>query len=262
MSLRGFGGIGAAVLAAGVLVGLGAGPAAAEPAFGTAAVSGPARPGPGGAAVSVRAVNVGRHGDHDRVVFRAEGGLPSWRVAYVPSVTKDGSGFPVPLEGKADLLVLFQGTAWIESPSAQPTLSPRYPGLRQVRGAGEFEGMLSYGIGQATKAGFRVFALTGPDRLVVDVAHPPGTPAATTPPAATKPAVVAPTGSSAAAAPDATVPAGTGPAATADPAPAAASGDDLADTGDGWVIPIVVIGAVLLLAGLVILAARSSRRRA
>ena len=55
-------------------------------------------------------------------------------------------------------------------PSVRRTLSPGFPALRQVAWAGEFEATLSYGIGQQRKAGFRAFTLTGPDRLVVDVA--------------------------------------------------------------------------------------------
>jgi hypothetical protein len=61
-------------------------------------------------------------------------------------------------------------TDWADHPSVQRNLTPGFPALRQVTGAGEFEGVLTYGIGQAHKAGFRVFTLTGPDRLVVDVA--------------------------------------------------------------------------------------------
>ena len=46
--------------------------------------------------------------------------------------------------------------------------------LRQLKGAGEFEAVLHYGIGQATRAGFRVFTLTNPSRLVIDLADPAG----------------------------------------------------------------------------------------
>jgi hypothetical protein len=46
--------------------------------------------------------------------------------------------------------------------------------LRQVKGAGDFEGTVSFGLGLASTSGFRVFTLSGPDRLVVDVAIPGG----------------------------------------------------------------------------------------
>jgi hypothetical protein len=85
-------------------------------------------------------------------------------------VTKDGSGDPVPLLGAADIQVVLWSTDWMNHRSTQPDLRPGFPALRQVAGAGEFEAVATYGIGQQRKAGFRAFTLTGPDRLVIDVA--------------------------------------------------------------------------------------------
>lgn len=156
--------LGAVAVAAASVLALTAGPAAALPGFGT----GPAAGGP--APVTVSDVTVGHHVGYDRVVFRASGPIGGWEVRYVPQVTMDGSGRPVPLLGAADLLVVVHGTDWMSRPSVRRTLSPGFPALRQVAWAGEFEATLSYGIGQQRKAGFRAFTLTGPDRLVVDVA--------------------------------------------------------------------------------------------
>jgi hypothetical protein len=156
--------LGVVVAAAVSVLALTAGPAAALPAFGTAPVAG--GPGP----VTVTAVTVGHHTGFDRVVFTSTQAIASWEVRYVPQVTNDPKGTPVPLLGAADILVVVHGTDWMAHPSVQPDLTPAFPALRQVRGAGEFEAVLSYGIGQQRKAGFRVFTLTGPNRLVVDVA--------------------------------------------------------------------------------------------
>jgi hypothetical protein len=156
--------LGAVAVAVVSVLALTAGPAAALPGFGTAPVSGSAGP------VAVVEVTVGQHPGYDRVVFRATTGLPSWDVRYVTQVSRDGSGQPVPLLGAADIQVLVHGTDWTVHPSVQRNLTPGFPALRQVTGAGEFEGVLTYGIGQATRAGFRAFTLTGPDRLVIDVA--------------------------------------------------------------------------------------------
>jgi hypothetical protein len=152
-----------AVAAAGVLA-LTAGPATALPGFGTGPIAG--GPGP----VTVTDVTVGHHVGYDRVVFHASGPIAAWEVRYVPQVTMDASGEPVPLAGAADLLVVVHGTDWINRPSVRLNVSPGFPALRQVAWAGEFEATLSYGIGQQRKAGFRAFTLTGPDRLVIDVA--------------------------------------------------------------------------------------------
>jgi hypothetical protein len=152
-----------AVAAAGVLA-LTAGPATALPGFGTGPVAG------GPAPVTVTDVAVGHHTGYDRVVFHASGPISAWEVRYVPQVTNDPTGTPIPLAGAADLQVVIHGTDWMGRPSVRRNVSPGFPALRQVAWAGEFEATLSYGIGQQRKAGFRAFTLTGPDRLVVDVA--------------------------------------------------------------------------------------------
>lgn len=156
--------LGAVAIAVAGTLALTAGPAAALPAFGTAPVAGGAAP------VTVTGVTVGSHPGFDRVVFTSTAAISSWEVRYVPQVTQDPTGAPLPLLGAADILVVVHGTDWIAHPSAQPNLFPGLPALRQVRGAGEFEATLSYGIGQQRKAGLRVFTLTGPDRLVIDLA--------------------------------------------------------------------------------------------
>jgi hypothetical protein len=51
------------------------------------------------------------------------------------------------------------------------TLTPLCSNLRQVKKAGDFEGVVTFGLGLRRKTGFRVFRLTGPTRIVVDVAH-------------------------------------------------------------------------------------------
>lgn len=159
-------------------VAVAASPAIALPAFGTAPVSLPGVGGTGpGQQVVIQSVTVGHHTGFDRVVFTSRDGRPAVTVRYVSQVTRDASGQPVSLLGSAFLLVTLRNTAWTTSPSPQPTITPGFPALRQLKGAGEFEAVASYGIGQASKAGFRVFTLSGPDRVVIDLAAPAGAPA-------------------------------------------------------------------------------------
>jgi hypothetical protein len=146
--------------------------AAALPAFGTAPVSLPGSGGVGpGHQVTITSVTVGRHDSEgfDRIVYTIANGLPAVTAGYVPQVTADGSGFPVPLLGTAFIQVTMQLTT---NGSPQQTITPRFRALQQVKGAGDFEAVTSYGVGQTTKAGFRVFTLTGPNRVVLDVAAP------------------------------------------------------------------------------------------
>jgi hypothetical protein len=199
----------------------------------------------GGTQVAVTAVDVGRHAGFDRVVFRASGPLLGYTVRYEPRLVEDPTGQLLPLAGSAVLVVTLQATAWIERPSPRVDRTDRFPALRQLRSAGEFEAVVSYGLGQAGRDGFRAFRLTGPDRIVVDLGHPAGAPsAAPSPPAsATSPAAAA------SAAPT------TGPAAAAgSPSPAATT-----PGGGDAPLPVFVIGLVvvgLLAAGGIALRAR------
>lgn len=234
----------------------GAGPAAAAD-FGTAPVTGPGRAAVG---LSVRDVTVGRQDAYDRVVFTAVNGLPSWQVRYVPSVAKDGSGEPVPLDGGAALLVVLHGTDWTGRPSVQRTLVPGFPGLRQVAWAGEFEGDLTYGVGQTTRAGFRAFALTGPDRLVVDVAHPATeTGSRPTTGAPTRLPTAAPSVSATGTGPASSGPAAATTSAASSPGAPVAAGDDSGGLGT---TELIVIGGIVAGLGAVgVLVAVFARRR-
>ena len=120
-------------------------------------------------------VRVGRHRGFDRVVFDFGGSKPSFQsVRYVRRLVQDGSGAPVPVAGRAVLEVVIMTTGHTESGSPTFPTPPSVRGfkaLRQIAFAGDFEGNVTFGVGVRHRAGFRVFELSGPDRLVVDVAH-------------------------------------------------------------------------------------------
>ncbi len=108
-------------------------------------------------------------------MFDFAGSKPAFQsVRYVRRLVQDGSGIPVPVAGRAVLEVVIMTTGHTESGSRTFPAPPRVRGfkaLRQIAFAGDFEGNLTFGLGVRHRAGFRVFELTGPDRLVVDVAH-------------------------------------------------------------------------------------------
>ncbi|HSV65078.1 MAG TPA: LPXTG cell wall anchor domain-containing protein [Mycobacteriales bacterium] len=145
-----------------------AAPSPGVPGFGTAPVSGGSEAGP---QTIISSVTVGHHAGFDRVVFSLNGPLPRYDVSYVDQVTADGSGAVVPLLGSAFLHVVIKPTSTsVHAP--QNTITPGFPMLKQVKGAGDFEAVTSYGFGLASRSGFRAFTLAGPNRLVVDVAIP------------------------------------------------------------------------------------------
>ncbi|WP_156754020.1 AMIN-like domain-containing (lipo)protein [Actinokineospora pegani] len=102
-----------------------------------------------------------------------------YRVEYVPALTEDATGDPVPLRGGAVLRVIAESPAYDDA--GNPTFIPGdraelvdvtgWQTLRQVSWAGSFEGQTTIGVGTRARLPFRAFTLTAPPRLVVDVAH-------------------------------------------------------------------------------------------
>jgi hypothetical protein len=156
-------------------------PAATAPSASVPSTSAPAAPAPSWptstrtAAPShagyLTAISVGRHAAYDRVVFTFSGGIPGYTVGYVNDVLSDPKGDVVALPGQAFLRAVFHPSSGYQSYSGPGTITPIFPTLLQVRAAGDFESYLSFGAGLSQRAGFRVFTLTQPYRVVVDVAH-------------------------------------------------------------------------------------------
>lgn len=122
-------------------------------------------------------VTTGQHGGYDRVVFQFSGKVPAHTVERVTAVYHDPKGDQVPLAGQSYLRVIFHGTAAVsQQPLRQAytgpsVFTPYYPRLLTVANAGDFEGVLSFGLGLAAPGGYHAFTLTRPDRLVIDVSH-------------------------------------------------------------------------------------------
>jgi hypothetical protein len=121
----------------------------------------------------------GVHSTYDRVVVDLSGPVTGYRVGYVDKLRYDGSGDPVPLSGAAFLQINVQpanGHVDVEGHALNVYSGPKLtrPGMPTVKGIaklGDYEGVVSFGLALDHKAGFRVFTLTDPSRLVIDVAH-------------------------------------------------------------------------------------------
>ena len=160
------------VLAATLAVTAGsAGAAVALPPFTTAGRSTP----DSGAQRELVAFRTGTHPTFDRMVFQFRGGTPGYNVRYVPRIIQDASGATVPLLGTRFLAIRFAAARAHPlngSTSNVPRVrTPLLPAIRQVKAAGDFEGVVHFGAGIAGRRAFRVFTLTGPPRIVVDVRH-------------------------------------------------------------------------------------------
>ncbi len=123
----------------------------------------------------VVAIRTAHHPGFDRVVFDLQGQLPGAEsVRYVDRVIADGSGDPVPVAGRAFLLVRFE-EAQAHTDAGAPTIARRpvlaggLTTIREIALAGDYEGYVTVAIGVSDKAAFRVIELNNPARVVVDV---------------------------------------------------------------------------------------------
>ena len=123
------------------------------------------------------------HTGYDRVVFEFRGAVPEHRIRYVDQLVEDGTGDPVSVAGAADLEVVFEGANAHEE-DGSPTISPRrfspgLPAVKEIAQLGDFEAVVSYGIGVDQRRPIQVSTLSNPSRLVVDISTtvtggPPG----------------------------------------------------------------------------------------
>jgi hypothetical protein len=110
-------------------------------------------------------VDLKSEGGVDRVSFRFRQTDPEatdpplYFVRYVDQLKTDGEGAPVEVEGKAFVSVSFMAVGFDlsgETPIAVYTgpneFTPEFPTVRQLKKTGDFEGVVSWGIGLARKA--------------------------------------------------------------------------------------------------------------
>jgi hypothetical protein len=120
------------------------------------------------------AVRAAHHPGFDRVVFEFRGSLPSHSVGYVSSLTEDPSDKPVHLAGGAIIRVVFHGAnAHDESGATTVTpagrFTPGLPSLKEVAPAGDFEAVVTYGLGVDHRVPFKVLELRDPSRVAIDI---------------------------------------------------------------------------------------------
>ncbi|WP_299931440.1 hypothetical protein [uncultured Nocardioides sp.] len=118
-------------------------------------------------------VRVGEHEGFDRVVLELSGtATPGWGVSWGDEAVAEGSGEVVPVAGDHVLTISASGTAMPEPGSYEvpQTLGPAGD-IAAVHVNGWFEGYTQVFAGlEGDVRPFRVFTLTDPPRLVVDVA--------------------------------------------------------------------------------------------
>ncbi|MDP9430245.1 MAG: hypothetical protein M3Q47_15910 [Actinomycetota bacterium] len=129
------------------------------------------------ARVTVSEIRTGRQDGYDRVVLEMGGtGTPGWDVRYVDAAYSQGRGEEVDVVGEAVLQVTVTGAGYPFDTGVEEWAGPDpLPGngtrtVTEVAWDATFEGTSVAFVGTAGEAPFRVYALEGPTRVVVEVA--------------------------------------------------------------------------------------------
>jgi hypothetical protein len=123
-----------------------------------------------GASSRLSTIRTAPHDGYDRIVFEFSGQIPSYDLTRQDSATflRDASGQSVPLDGSVGIKLVFRNTD--AAPGVPTDAKPGLTSIREIAQIGAYERVLSYGIGLASSQCVRILELTGPSRLVVDVA--------------------------------------------------------------------------------------------
>jgi hypothetical protein len=116
----------------------------------------------------VTGIRLGRNAGYDRLVYDISGAMPNYSAGYVPTV-HSGNGARVSIRGKAVLAVSLHSVDTTHPPAVPGPAN--LPTIRDIKVSDQFEGYLNYNIGVSDRNGFRVFELSNPTRLVIDIAH-------------------------------------------------------------------------------------------
>ena len=110
-------------------------------------------------------------------MFEFEGDtVPGYDIQYIDSATACGSGLPVTVPGTA-ILGIDLHNAQAHTQDFQPTIDATEitvagEAMTAAKSACDFEALVSWVVGTTGELPFRVFELSEPARLVIDVGHP------------------------------------------------------------------------------------------
>jgi hypothetical protein len=123
-------------------------------------------------------IRVGTHDGYDRIVFEYDGGTPSLELdAAEPPYVQNPSGLPLTVAGSPVYRITLTGATKYdmesgEQPYQGPTdFEPGFAQIVQFVEYGDFEATHSWYLGVNGGDCVRVFQLTDPSRIVIDVQH-------------------------------------------------------------------------------------------
>lgn len=123
------------------------------------------------ASSAIADVRVGADSGYDRLVIEFKGAVPAWSVApqATTTFTLSPKGESVALAGKSGILVTVRHVADWTSYAGPTSLAPGYSALREARLVENFEGVTQWGLGVNSSSCPRLYQLSDPGRLVVDI---------------------------------------------------------------------------------------------
>jgi hypothetical protein len=122
--------------------------------------------------VFIDRVSTGTHAGYDRITIEFTNSIPA-STDVTPqnnsTFTQGASGQSVTLAGNAGVLITMHGADEHTSYSGPTDIKTGYSVLVEARQMQDFEGTVQWALGLSKSACYRVFFLTNPDRLVIDV---------------------------------------------------------------------------------------------
>lgn len=123
-------------------------------------------------------IRVGTHDGYDRIVFEYDGGTPFAELDLAqPPFVMDPSGLPMDVDGNPVYRITLTGATKFDTETGeQPyqgsmNFEPDYPQIVQFVEAGDFEATHSWFLGVNGGECLRVFTITDPSRVVIDIQH-------------------------------------------------------------------------------------------
>lgn len=122
------------------------------------------------------AVRAAKNAGFDRVVFEFRDQVPGYHLEYIDKPVRDcGSGDVRPIAGDGWLQVrlspAYAHTEGGQATVAERELRPELSIVREIERTCDFEAVVTWVIGTASPNRYRVFELSAPPRLVVDIDH-------------------------------------------------------------------------------------------
>lgn len=122
-------------------------------------------------------IRTGLHTDYNRIVLDMSGLPAEYRLREVSSVSDCGSGNPVSMPGSNEILEVVMFGAAAHDDNGNPTYTgprnftpPNLDNVRRVALTCDFEAVLTVAVGYTnTSSWHRVFTLTNPNRVVIDI---------------------------------------------------------------------------------------------